>query len=215
MASAISAKTAVSAARSVENAKASTARRPGAHVVCRRSNSRRPSNSRISSAVRDIYFGSKRFKPVAPAFSRAGGCIYNAGLKARATSKSRLSTIVSTLMRLCQSRSKELRGMRGRRRLMHERIVQFAPAGGVPALDFAHTLQNRLPEIAQHDEWAMLHRFLVQHFPDDGEFYQRPRASLARYVAVAESHQFKKPILPCCHRYFLTDPAIGARLEKT
>src|SRR5882724_9356628 len=118
-------------------------------------------------------------------------------------------------MRLRQSCREELRGIGGSGRLMYERIVQFAPAGCVPAFDFADTLQNRLPEIAQHDEWTTLHRFLIQHFPNHGEFDQRPRAALACDVTVAESHQFKKPFLPCCHGYFLIHPAISARSEKT
>ena len=43
-----------SAARSVVNARVSTSRRPGAHVVLNRSSSRSLSNSRTSCAVRDI-----------------------------------------------------------------------------------------------------------------------------------------------------------------
>src|ERR1700730_6085279 len=86
---------------------------------------------------------------------------------------------VSTLMRACQSRGEKLRGLSGSRRLMHELILRLAPSGCVSTFDFAHSLQNWLPEVAQHDERPLLHRFLVQHFPDHGEFDQSARPAFA------------------------------------
>src|SRR6202171_3479120 len=206
IASAISANTESSLARSVENASASMARRPGAHVVRRRSNSRSRSNSRISSAVRDIFL-----EGVASAFRRACTCTRPASIYLYALAQ----LMVSTRMRACQSCGEILRGERGSRRLMHERIVRLAPPGCVSAFNFAHTVENRLPEIAQHDEWTALHRFFVQHFPDHGKFDQRARPALARDVTVAQTHQLEQPLLPRRHGRFLLHPAIGARLEKT
>ena len=114
----------------------------------------------------------------------------------------------------CKSRGQKLRGLRGSGRLVHQRIARLAPARRVAALDFAHAIQNRLPEIAEHDERALLHRFLVQHFPNDGEFHERARAALACDVAVAEAHEFKQALLPGRHARFFLHPAIRARRGK-
>jgi hypothetical protein len=98
---------------------------------------------------------------------------------------------------------------------MHQRIARLAPSGRVPALDFAHAVQDRLPEIAQHDERALFHRFLVEHFPDDGEFHERASAAFASDVAVAEAHEFKQALLPGGYASFFFHPTICARAKKT
>src|SRR5579862_480908 len=85
----------------------------------------------------------------------------------------------------------------------------------MPALDLAHAIQNRLPEIAEHYERAPFHRFFVEHFPHNGELNERTCAALARDIAVAEAHQFKQALLPGGYTRLFLHPAIRTRAEKT
>src|SRR2546425_4856249 len=104
-------------------------------------------------------------------------------------------------------------GSGGRRDLDHP-VVRFAPRRGMAQLDFADALNDRPPEVAEHDEWARLHHAFVKLFPPHGQLDERPGPALAGDVAVAASHQFEEPRLPRVHANFLVDPTVRARLEK-
>src|SRR6267378_4811195 len=138
-ASLISANAPSSAARLVLTSSASIMRRPGAHVVRSRSNSRSLSNSRTSCADRDIlltsffYFLFSRFQLP--------------------------RQVVRRLVRVCSAIHQIAV------RFAPHPVFGRRPW---PLLHFADAVQNRLPEITHHyDRFPRDHRF-VQHLPDHG-----------------------------------------------
>jgi len=89
----------------------------------------------------------------APAHTSSGGAATRAAGQIRGVfrgSRHFPCQPASRLAHACQSRGEKLRGVRGSRRLVHERIARLTPPRRMSTLDFANALQNRLPEIAQH-----------------------------------------------------------------
>ena len=91
---------------------------------------------------------------------------------------------------------------------MDQRTAGFAPRRLMREFDFAHAVDDRPPEIPEHGERFRLNHRFIDHFPDNGEFYESPRATFARDETVGESNQFEQAFLPGVHAHFDVDPFI-------
>src|ERR1700730_12274919 len=111
----------------------------------------------------------------------------------------------------CQVRG----GMGGRWCHADDWLRPLAPRRSMIAFDFSHALDDRLPEISQHDEGLIAHGALVQHLPDNGEFRQSTGAAGARNVPPAALHQCKEPFLAGLHTDLFVDPPVRPRPEKS
>ena len=80
-------------------------------------------------------------------------------------------------------RSEILGGVCGSIGKVDQALDGFAPRGFVAGFDFAHALDDGLPEVSDDGEGPGRHDALVEHFPDDGEFDESPRAAGAGDVA--------------------------------
>src|SRR5579859_7337330 len=192
-ASRISANAASSAARFSLNSSASTPRRPGAHVVRSRSNSRSLSNSSTSCAVRAI-----KLPPRLP---------LHAPLQ-NVHPPDCCALLLDPSNSLFQLFAQVFSRLRGGRSHVHEPPVGFSPWRFMREFDFAHTIQNRLPEVSQHNKRFRRHHRFIKHLPHNRQRHHRTRASLARHQSVGAPNQFEQPRFPRLHANFVVNPRI-------
>src|SRR6266849_5596136 len=101
-----------------------------------------------------------------------------------------------------------------RRSNMHQSTIRFAPRCWVAQLDFAHAVEDGLPEVAEYREGFGWRNFFVQHFPDHGQLHERAGSALARDEAIGEADQLKETLLPGANTYFHINPGIHFGGEK-
>src|SRR5882724_1105916 len=80
--------------------------------------------------------------------------------------------------------------------------------------DFADAVEDRGPEIAENGEGLARQHGFVEHFPNDGELYERAGAAFTSYEPVGQADQLEETLLPSFHADFDVDPSIGLGFEE-
>src|SRR5580692_1604877 len=101
---------------------------------------------------------------------------------------------------------------------MNQAVVCFTRWGFTrwcltPKFDFAHALDDGLPEIAEGSERFHGHNRFVEHLPDDRQLDECAGAALARNKSIGEANEFEEAILPGGDADLDIDPGIRLRGE--
>src|ERR1700751_3286646 len=97
---------------------------------------------------------------------------------------------------------------------MNQPAMRFTPWGIMRKLDFAHALDDVLPEITERGKGFCGDDGFVEHLPDDRQLDECTGAALARDKTVGEADQFKEAVLPGGDADFDIDPGIYLGGEK-
>src|SRR5271156_435475 len=97
---------------------------------------------------------------------------------------------------------------------MNQPAMCFTPGRIMCKLDFAHALDDGLPEITQRSKGFCRDDGFVEHLPDDRQLDECTGAALARNKTIGEADQFKEAVLPSGDADFDIDPGIYVGGEK-
>src|SRR5208283_3328387 len=194
-------------------------RRPGAHVVLSRNNSRSLSNSRTSSARRAIRSSTLQWFSARVGASAPTSSDQVDRASAPEEFLTPLFSIFHFLFSACQLLCQKSHCLFHRFSAVHQLPIRLPPnprsfPNCLPKFHFSNPRQYWLPELAQHYTRFRFHHRFIQHLPNHGQFHQRSRAALARYKRIPEFNQSKQPFFPSLLPHLHINPFVCLAPKK-